>query len=92
MFEMPRPERVDAGKIRHSATLWDHITAAKTSGIVSRACQPLKPTGQGKAGAMDYFLQGMIINVVTYVLPLTALSLYATSKGIGMLYQRFWNH
>ncbi|CEJ62759.1 hypothetical protein PMG11_11250 [Penicillium brasilianum] len=89
MFETPRPERVDTGKVRHSITLCDHITAGKTSAIVSRACQPLKATGQGRAGAMDFFLQGMIFNLVTCVLPLTALSLYATSKGIGMLYQRF---
>ncbi|KAE8360771.1 Aldehyde/histidinol dehydrogenase [Aspergillus caelatus] len=89
MFENPQPERVDDGKVQHSTTLWNHIKDGRSPAILSKACRPLKPTGQGKAGAMDFFLQGMILNLIVCVLPLTALSVVATGKSVSLLYQRF---
>lgn len=89
MFETPRPERVDDNSVRLSSQLWSHIKDGKARGILSKACRPLKPTGQGKAGAMDFFLQGMILNAVVCVLPLAALSIAGAVHGVPKLYQWF---
>ncbi|KAL2811538.1 Aldehyde/histidinol dehydrogenase [Aspergillus granulosus] len=92
MFEIPCPERVSGGKVRQLATVWQHIKGGKASSILSKACGPLKLTGQGKAGAMDFFAQGMLLNLVVCVLPMAALSVVATGKGLAFLYQKFSGH
>jgi thiol:disulfide interchange protein len=41
---------------------------------------------------MDFFAQGMLLNLVVCVLPMAALSVVAAGKGLALLYHRFSSH
>lgn len=89
-METPNPKFVT--RVSGEFDLQELVQAESKLGqaLYNQSLQPLKPTGQPKAGDKNFFAQGMLTGLILLALPLLAGTLAGTTYTIMKLY-RHWH-
>jgi hypothetical protein len=75
MFEEPSPQIVPGARFHPASSMMSQYDPPHSEKMLSAMSKPLKPTGQGPSGAIDFFGQGILLGVTVYLLPIALISI-----------------